>query len=112
MSEYERVTIYPERYTNLLLTQTWEMKGCYPTREVIYDRVNKFVDHCYKLGIPNPYSEMEIYDADVRWKKLHKNAVPPLIDFRNTGALINDLGKATRIVRVKQGIKDTIDFSF
>jgi hypothetical protein len=55
---------------------------------------------------------MEIYDADVRWKKLHKNAVPPLIDFRNTGALINDLGKATRIVRVKQGIKDTIDFSF
>ncbi len=97
MSEYKRVTIFPEKYTDMLQVQTWEMQGCDPQREVIYERVNRFVAHCFKLGIPNPYSEKEIYDADMRWKKLHKNAVPALAEFRNSGTLIDDFGKVVSL---------------
>ena len=92
MSDYKRVTLYPEKYTNMLVTQTWEMKDCEPVREVIYERVNRFVDHCFRLGIPNPYFEHEIYQADERWKKLQPNAVPSLIDFKE-GEYIDDRHK-------------------
>jgi radical SAM superfamily enzyme YgiQ (UPF0313 family) len=93
MSQYKRETIFPEEYTDMLLVQTWEMQKCEPVREVIYERVNRFVEHCYKLGIPNPYSEKEIYDADMRWKRLHVNAVPALAEFRDKEVVINDFGK-------------------
>lgn len=93
MAEYNRVTIFPEEYTDMLQVQTWEMQRCEPVREVIYERVNRFVAHCYKLGIPNPYSEKEIYDADMRWKKLHVNAVPALAEFKNREVVINDFDK-------------------
>jgi radical SAM superfamily enzyme YgiQ (UPF0313 family) len=85
MSQYKRVTLYPEEYTQMLLTQTWILEGCQPEREVIYERVNRFVDHCYKLGIPNPYFEHEIHAADSRWQRLHQNAVPPLAELRAGG---------------------------
>jgi radical SAM superfamily enzyme YgiQ (UPF0313 family) len=93
MSEYSRVTIFPEEFTDMLQVQTWEMAGCQPVREVIYERLNRFVEHCYRLGIPNPYSEKEIYDADVRWKRLHKTAVPALAEFRNKGVQVKDDAK-------------------
>lgn len=83
MSEYPRITLYPEKYTDMLLTQTWVLERCHPTREVAYERAVRFVNHCTALGIPNPYFEHEIYRADIRWKKLHDNAVPSLIDFKD-----------------------------
>lgn len=83
MSEYKRVTLYPEDAMDQLVTQTWIMQDCYPQREEIYQRVNRFVDHCARLGIPNPYFMHEINQADERWKVLHKNAVPPIIDFKD-----------------------------
>ncbi len=83
MAEYERLTLYPEKYSEMLVTQTWYMKNCEPTRDKIYDRVNRFVEHCKKLKIPNPYFEYEIFIADERWQELHENAVPALIDFKN-----------------------------
>jgi len=83
MSEYKRVPLYPEDMQDMLITQTWIMENCEPVRSVIYDRVNRFVKHCRELNIPNPYFEYEIYEADERWKKLHKNAVPSLVDFKN-----------------------------
>jgi radical SAM superfamily enzyme YgiQ (UPF0313 family) len=52
-----------------------------PPREETYRRVNRFTRHCRRLGIPNPYTLEEIHAADRRWKKLHPNAVPSLIDF-------------------------------
>ncbi len=91
MSEYKRVTLYPEEFNDMLLTQTWVMQGCHPEREVIYDRVNRFVNHCHKLGIPNPYFEHEIYKADLRWKKLHPNSVPLLIDFKDNALVHEDM---------------------
>ncbi|MCP4157040.1 MAG: radical SAM protein, partial [bacterium] len=46
-----------------------------------YKRTYRFEEHCRKLGIPNPYSLSESIKADERWTRLHKNAVPPLLDF-------------------------------
>ena len=64
----------------MLFTRTWIL-DCAPHREEIYNRLNRFREHCSRLGIPNPYSLNDIYRADDRWKKLHKNAVPPFVQF-------------------------------
>lgn len=64
---------------DLLLTQTWIL-DCQPPRPVIYERVNRFVAHIDRLGIPNPFFMHEIHQADERWKRLQKNAVPSLLE--------------------------------
>ncbi len=110
MAEYKRVTIFPEEYTDMLQVQTWEMQGCEPRREIIYDRVNRFVAHCYKLGIPNPYSEKEIFDADMRWKRLHKNAVPALAEFKIKNTMIDDFDKLVNVN--DEGSSEEIEFTF
>ncbi|MGO4294301.1 B12-binding domain-containing radical SAM protein [Chitinophaga sp. RAB17] len=111
MSAYKRQTIFSEEYTEMLQVQTWEMQGCEPVREEIYRRVNRFVEHCYKLGIPNPYSEKEIYDADVRWKRLHANAVPALVEFRNKEIIINDFSGVTDGTQ-SDNLSAEVDFIF
>lgn len=73
--------LYPEKARDMLIVQTMMME-CRPSREEIYDRVRRFVRHCKKLGIPNPYTMDEINKADERWIKLQKNAVPPFLKFR------------------------------
>jgi Radical SAM superfamily/B12 binding domain len=75
-----KIPLFPPEMEEMLLFQTW-MLDCEPSRTITYDRVNRFVAQCRKLGIPNPYSQHEIYKADIRWSKLHKNAVPHLKDF-------------------------------
>jgi radical SAM superfamily enzyme YgiQ (UPF0313 family) len=72
--------LYPEDATDMLLTKTWVLETK-PGREEIYDRLRRFEKCCKELEIPNPYSLMDIYLADERWKSLHKNAVPSLVDF-------------------------------
>jgi hypothetical protein len=52
--------------------------------------MHRFVNHCKKIGIPNPYSFKEIFDADKRWKKMQKFAVPPLGEFNAEGEKIQD----------------------
>jgi hypothetical protein len=111
MAEYKRVTLFPEKHTNAIFTQTWVMENCYPQRNVIYDRVNRFVDHCRKLGIPNPYFENEIYDADVRWKSLHKNAVPALVEFREPHKIITEKDNIQQAIRAVSKI-DIGEFNF
>jgi hypothetical protein len=88
LTRFDKESVYNEKFNQLLLFRTWQLKNVYPTREVIYDRINRFVNHCEKLGIPNPYSLKEISLADDRWQKLHFNAVPALIDFRNGHEII------------------------
>ncbi|MGD2085120.1 MAG: B12-binding domain-containing radical SAM protein [Candidatus Aminicenantes bacterium] len=74
----KRILLHPGKAWDMLITQTWVLE-CEPSREEVYDRVFRFVRHCNQLGIPNPYSADEIYKADMRWKVLHKNAVPSVI---------------------------------
>lgn len=80
--KYRSALLYPDWAKEMLITQTWYL-DCRPTRKVVYQRLNRFVDHCRKLGIPNPYTLDDIAAADRRWTGLHKNAVPPLVDFIN-----------------------------
>lgn len=85
----KRKLLYPADAADMLIAQTWIL-DCEPTREETFQRVFRFGEHCRKLGIPNPYSLDEIYKADQRWQKLHKNAVPPLLDFQKKGVYIDE----------------------
>jgi radical SAM superfamily enzyme YgiQ (UPF0313 family) len=81
--------LYLPEFQQMLMLETWVL-DTQPSREETYERLNRFVDHCKKLSIPNPYTLREIYDADERWKKLHTNAVPSLMDFlqaKNSGII-------------------------
>ncbi|MCP5048931.1 MAG: radical SAM protein, partial [bacterium] len=59
----KKVPLYPRDTQNMLLFQTW-MLDTEPSRAEIYRRVNRFVQHCAKLGVPNPYNLVESYEAD------------------------------------------------
>ena len=112
MSQYKRVTLYSERFTDMLITQTWVMQDCYPLHREIYDRVDRFVEHCDRLGIPNPYSLHEIHLADQRWKDLHKNAVPSIIDFQSRDHYIAESEQVKNYQRAESVHVDNGDFVF
>ena len=101
---YNRMTLYPEKAREMLIFQTWILKG-EPKREQVFKRVCRFVEHCGKLGIPNPYSIKEIYEADERWKQLHKNSVPSMVEFLesriNKGAFIGENKKVKQVLLAK-----------
>jgi len=83
------ILLYPEWARDMLITQIYIL-DCEPLREEAYKRLNRFVEHCNKLGIPNPYSLSDVYKADERWKRLHKNAVPPLVELENKDVYVNE----------------------
>lgn len=71
----KKIPLYSDDEIKYIKFKEWEL-DIEPKRDVIFERMHRFINHCKKLGIPNPYSSYEIWDADSRWKKLHKNAVP------------------------------------
>jgi len=81
--------LYPADARDMLLLQTWHLNN-HPTREERYLRVNRFREHCARLRIPNPYSLMESNLADQRWKQLHHNAVPALLEFESNTVKIGE----------------------
>jgi radical SAM superfamily enzyme YgiQ (UPF0313 family) len=83
------IPLYPETARDMLILQQWVL-DLEPSREERYQRLNRFVARCKELGIPDIFSLQEIYEADERWRKLHKNAVPPLVKFKREGAYINE----------------------
>lgn len=103
--------LYPASARDMLLTQTW-IVDVEPSREVTFDRLNRFVQHCLKLGIPNPYSLNEIFHADERWKKLHPNAVPPLVELMEKGASINECRCIEKLLTVKNTNLELTGFGF
>lgn len=84
-----RMLLYPESARDMLVFDSWTL-NLEPVREVAYERMHRFEAHCRSLGIPNPYSFKEIFDADRRWKKLQKFAVPSLDQFNAEGDPIRD----------------------
>lgn len=88
-SRLSPMPLYSEDARDMLMLPTWILDG-EPSREETYQGVSRFTAHCQKLGIPNPYSMHEIYEADERWQKLHANAVPPLLRFKNKEQRINE----------------------
>ena len=86
VKEFDVKKLYDDRFADMTFLDTWIL-DCYPKREEIFSRLARFVDFYKELGIPNPYSLKDIYDADERWQRLHRNAVPPmakLLEFRST----------------------------
>jgi len=81
--------LYPKESEKIMITQTWVL-NTEPSRDVIFDRICRFTDHCKKLGLPNPYSKMDSYFADERWRRLHKNAVPSMARFMNKNVYIDE----------------------
>jgi radical SAM superfamily enzyme YgiQ (UPF0313 family) len=107
----KRRLLYPEYARDLLISQTWVL-DCEPSREERFLRMFRFVEHCKKLGIPNPYSTEEIYEADVRWKNLHENAVPSLIEFENRAIYIDENKRVKKLILAQDTHQDDGDFVF
>lgn len=103
--------LYPEWARDMLISQTWILE-LEPSREVAYDRLNRFIDHCTKLGIPNPYSMSEIKRADERWKKLHRNAAPALIDLEDPQVYVDDRKTVEKLVSVQSTGIEEATFGF
>jgi hypothetical protein len=81
--------LFPEWAEDLLIAQPWTLDG-EPNRREVYRRICRFMSHSKRLGIPNPYSLQDISRADERWKKLHKNSVPSLLDFQGKDVYIDE----------------------
>lgn len=71
----KRRLLFPEEMQDMLVFKTYTL-DIEPNRKETFNRLFRFINHCKQLGIPNPYSGYEGYEADKRWKDLHKNAVP------------------------------------
>lgn len=105
-----RVTVYPAEVQDTLVCQTWWLKGN-PSRRTAMDRLCKMIEHCNKLGITNPYSVYAKYQADLRWKKLHENAVPSVAELSNPSHwLINERKAVKKRIIAKATIKEEGDF--
>lgn len=111
--KYTTRLLYPREAKNMLVTQTWFM-DCQPGREETYNRLNRFVQHLIRLGIPNVYSMCDIYEADERWKKLHKNAVPELMEFKTKEKTIseNQRVKSVSFARNTLSDREGMDLAF
>jgi radical SAM superfamily enzyme YgiQ (UPF0313 family) len=109
--QYKSISLYPEETRDKLLLRTWTI-DCPPTRQEMYNRISRFVRHCSQLDIANPYSLYDIYQAYERWKKFHKNAVPPLAQFKNSDQYITESKHVKRLMVANTDIKADISFSF
>jgi radical SAM superfamily enzyme YgiQ (UPF0313 family) len=105
------VPLYPKEMEKMLVFQTW-LLDCLPSREETYQRVNRFVDHCNRLGIPNIYSLHEAYAADERWLKLHKNAVPSMLEFRKKDIYIDECKHFQEVYLMRNTVQDDGNFGF
>lgn len=105
------VPLYPPAVRQKLMLQTWVVAGK-PSRQETFHRLNRFVRHCRELGIPNPYSIVDIYEADERWQKLQRNAVPPLIEFKNRDAYIRENKQVRNLSFIRQTLSEEGDFDF
>lgn len=108
----KNISLFGEETRDLLMIRTWVL-DVEPSREETRKRMSRFVEHCDKLGIPNPYCLKDTYKADERWKKVQKNAAPPLVEFSKGTHICENL-EEKRLVFAKEKPKqlDEIDFGF
>jgi radical SAM superfamily enzyme YgiQ (UPF0313 family) len=83
------VLFYPEWAKDMLVSQTWRL-DCEPSWQETNQRVNRFMEHCQRLGLPSNYSLEDVNAADQRWKKLQPNAVPPLVELQDKNTYIDE----------------------
>jgi radical SAM superfamily enzyme YgiQ (UPF0313 family) len=105
------VLLYPGKAKEMLILQTWTL-DCEPSREETYRRVNRFVQHCAKLKVPNPYSLQESNRADERWQQLHKNAVPSLLKIKSKNICIDECKNVKNLSYATFVPQDNSDWDF
>jgi hypothetical protein len=108
--EGKRALLYPAEANDMLLIDAWTLET-EPSREEAYRRVNRFAARCRELGIPNPYSLHDIFQADKRWQRLHRNAVPPLVEFKS-GVLLDECRRVKAMTAMTAAPEDDGDFGF
>jgi radical SAM superfamily enzyme YgiQ (UPF0313 family) len=101
--------LYPEEAEDLLMVQTWEVNAP-PHREEVISRLNRFMTHCRRLGIPNPYTLKDLYQADRRWQKLHENAVPPVLELYDHTVYIDECRQVQKPEFARNTLPDEGDF--
>ena len=103
--------LYNKEYEDIIFMDTWFV-DVEPKREVIFDRVNRFMEFTKKLGVPNPFSLKEVFEADERWGRLHKNAVPSvatLLEHRSNKTAFEEehmnleINEAVNLINVDEG---------
>lgn len=109
MKNNKGVLLYPPWAKEILVSQTWVL-DCEPSREEAYQRVHRFMEHCRKLGIPNPYSLSDVYKADERWKRLHKNAVPSIVELKNRDKYIDENRNVKELSFARNQFQDNDDW--
>ena len=107
----ERVPLYPAEMDPLLMNRTWVLKNN-PTWEETIERTQRFVRHCRRLGVLNPYTLPAIYEADERWKELHPNAVPSMADLVDENCTFYESRNVNRILELESQLDVEGDFDF
>lgn len=89
LSEFSLLPLFPPEARSQLFLQSYIL-DCNPSREETFRRLWRAIAHIDRLGIPNPYSMFEIHKADMRWKQLHSNAAPFLLEFQSRDRYIDE----------------------
>jgi radical SAM superfamily enzyme YgiQ (UPF0313 family) len=112
-SQWEKKSqlLYPPGAKEMLVVQTWTLE-VEPGRQEAYQRMHRFVNQCRQLDIPNPYTLKEFNQADERWKKLHKNAVPALVEFQDKDKYIDENKKIKQMVTAQKKLTGDVEFAF
>jgi hypothetical protein len=92
----DRQLLYPSWAKELLISQTWFVDGS-PTREEMYDRVYRFAGHCRRLGVSTPWTLNGVDKSDRRWKTLHKNAVPPVLELIRKNTAVDECKRVEQL---------------
>ena len=104
-------SLYPDSMDQLLMAKTYALNA-QPDRREIYRRQCLFRQHCIRLGIPNPYSVREIVEADQRWRRLHQNAVPPLLTLNKDGGNNGEVREVKQFLPLDKPEPEDVDFCF
>ncbi len=103
--------LYPGRAKELLVVQAWTLDLA-PTREEAYRRMNRFTALLRELAIPNPYTIVDFHHADERWAKLHKNAVPHLVRFKDKDSYIDENRRVKPVLQAQAVLNSDMEFNF
>lgn len=103
--------LYSPEDQKMLIVQSWRLE-VEPSREEAYHRMNRFVQRCRELGIPNPYSMVEFVRADERWQRLHRNAVPSLADFDPNAECIREHKSIRKVTPARKKLNNRLNFDF
>jgi len=105
-----RMPIFDKNDRKMLIFDTWTL-NLYPLREEAHYRMFRFVEHCKKLGIPNPYSGYDVFSADNRWKRLCENSVPNSTEFNQDKGFVIE-NHESNLILAKNKRSDEMEFSF